>query len=416
MNRFHFRNAKGQTGKSRIMLAFAFLMISGLTGCHILRPPEPEPVHKTTESGIAYTIIREGEGPVPQEGDRVSVHYTGRLSDGSVFDTSYDTEEPVQFIIGSDELIPGWEEGIMLLPEGSKASFVIPPSLAYGEEGYGPVPGGETISFEVELLRVESVDEPPVVDEELHEEIPGEMEHMAETPSGVTYFLLESGDGEELKEEMIIDMHYTGYLDKTRQPVFDSSYDRGEPVSFILGRKMVIPGWEEALPGLRVGDRVRMWVPYEMAYGTQGRGPIPPETDLIFDMELLDARPVPSPDPFPTEGKDTIRTESGLQYILVDESDEDMPPAGSVITVHYTGYLSDGRLFDSSVQRSEPLRFVLGSDQVIRGWDEAFTMLPKGTKARLIVPPHLAYGDRGSGPIPPGETLIFDVEVIDVSK
>ena len=403
-----------------MMLAFIALMLTGLASCHVLRMSEPEPVQKTTESGITYTILTEGDGPRPREGDIVTVHYTGKLSDGTVFDTSLDTDEPVSFTLGSDELIPGWEEGIMLLREGSKASFVIPPSLAYGEEGHGPVPGGETVSFEVELLRIERPYEPEeVIDdipEETPEEVAEEVNDRTKTPSGVSYVVLEQGDGHRLDEGMIVELHYTGFLDNDQQTVFDSSHDREQPLSFILGRKMVIPGWEEALPGMKVGDRLRLWVPYEMAYGKLGRGPIPPETDLIFDIEVLDGRTVPSPEPFQTNAKDTIQTESGLKYIIVEEGDGELPPSGSVISVHYTGYLSDGSVFDSSVQRSEPFRFVLGSDQVIRGWDEAFSLLPENTKARLIIPPHLAYGDRGSGPIPPGETLVFDVEVVDISK
>jgi len=402
---------------SKSLPLVAIFMAVFFSACHVLRVPEPEPEQQTTDSGLTYTILREGEGPFPQDGDRVSVHYKARLSDGTMFDQTQDREEPVTFNMGTDDVIPGLEEGIMLLREGSFANLIIPPQLAYGEEGYGPVPGDETLTFELELLRVEKEADPkyevPDTEPEVH---PEDALAWQELPSGTSLAILEKGDGPELKEGKLVTLHYTGFLDDATGTVFDSSYQPDEPVSFILGRKMVIPGWEEALPGLRVGDRVKVLVPYEMAYGRAGRGPIPPETDLVFDIELLDAEDVPAPDPFPTEGKDTLKTESGLQYILVREGEGDMPPPGSVITVHYSGYLSDGSLFDSSVQRSEPLRFVLGSDQVLRGWDEAFSLLRENAKARLILPPHLAYGERGSGPIPPGETLIFDVEVIDIDK
>lgn len=389
-----------------LLVLTGLLAVMSISACSVLRVPEPEPEQKITESGLAYTIIRQGDGHKPQEGDFVSVHYTGMLSDGSVFDSSYEREEPVQFRMGSGEVLPGWEEGIALLKEGTKATIVIPPELAYGDLGFGPIPEDETLSFEVELLSVYSPDISPEAKEI----------YRNETSSGIQYTVIEAGEGIGLSEEMYVSLNYTGYIDDAGQSLFDSSYEREEPFGFILGRKMVIPGWEEALPELNVGDVVRMWIPYQMAYGKQGRGPIPPKANLVFDIEILDAQPVDSPEKFPTQGKDTLETDTGLRYILVKEGVGDPPAMGSVLKVHYSGYLSDGRLFDSSVQRSEPFRFVLGTGQVLKGWDEAFALFSKGTKARIIVPPHLAYGKKGKDPIPPRETLIFDVELIDILR
>lgn len=231
------------------------------------------------------------------------------------------------------------------------------------------------------------------------------------TDSGIKYILLEPGSGMELEHGMYVTLHYTGFIDE-EAAVFDSSRERGEPITFILGRRMVIPGWEEAIPNFRVGDKVRLWIPSHLAYGDQGRGPIPPDADLIFDLEILDATALVRPEPFNTKGLDTLETESGLQYIIIREGYGDYPEAGQVVVIHYTGYLSDGTMIDSSVQRNEPLRFVVGSDQVIRGMDEGLALLRQNSRARLIIPPDLAYGERGVGPVPPDATLIFDIELI----
>lgn len=395
--------------KSRLPAAAAGLLVALLFfGCQLFRTtePDPEPAEKVTESGLVYTILREGEGPRPDTGDVVTVHYTGKLMDGTVFESSYEREEPVDIRLGSEQLLPGWDEGIALLREGAKAVFVIPPDLAYGDMGFGPIPENETLTYEVEVLRITSPATLYEEEEDLFREI---------TASGAEYAILEEGDGRPLSEEMLVTVNYTGYLED-QQYVFDSSYERGEPLSFILGRNMVIPGWEEALTHLQVGDKARLWIPYELAYGEEGRGEIPPATDLVFDMEILEASPVAAPDPFPVEGRDTVQTDTGLQYIMVEEGKGDQPSPGNILAVHYSGYLSDGTLFDSSRQRSEPFRFVLGTDQVLRGWDEAFLYLSEGSKVRLIIPPDLAYGDRGYGPIPPGETLIFDVELIEIEQ
>ena len=85
--------------------------------------------------------------------------------------------------------------------------------------------------------------------------------------------------------------------------------------------------------------------------------------------------------------------------------------------VHYTGYLTDGKIFDSSVKRNQPIEFVLGTGQVIQGWDEGIALMNVGDKLRLIIPPALGYGEKGAGDvIPPNSTLVFDVELISVSE
>ena len=94
-----------------------------------------------------------------------------------------------------------------------------------------------------------------------------------------------------------------------------------------------------------------------------------------------------------------------------------VPKIGDTVTVHYTGWLTDGRNFDSSVDRNEPFAFVLGTGQVIRGWDEGVAAMQVGDKARLTIPPDLAYGAGGyPGAIPPHATLIFEVELLSISK
>jgi FKBP-type peptidyl-prolyl cis-trans isomerase len=105
-------------------------------------------------------------------------------------------------------------------------------------------------------------------------------------------------------------------------------------------------------------------------------------------------------------------TASGLIVVMNQEGSGAKPATGQKVTVHYTGYLTDGTKFDSSVDRGEPFSFTLGMGQVIKGWDEGIALLSPGAKAKLIIPSSIGYGGRNMGSIPPYSTLIFDVELI----
>jgi len=114
---------------------------------------------------------------------------------------------------------------------------------------------------------------------------------------------------------------------------------------------------------------------------------------------------------------DTISTSSGLKYIVLNDSEGTSAVPGQAVEVHYTGYLLDGKVFDSSLERNEPIEFVLGQSQVIKGWEEGIALMNIGDKYRLIIPPDLAYGKKGAGTvIPPDATLVFDVELMSVSE
>lgn len=108
-----------------------------------------------TESGLRYKILQKGEGKKATKGSMVSVHYKGQLLDGTVFDSSYKRRQPIDFNLGTGQVISGWDEGIQLLQVGDKARFVIPSNLAYGQRGAGGViPPNATLIFDVELMNV----------------------------------------------------------------------------------------------------------------------------------------------------------------------------------------------------------------------------------------------------------------------
>jgi peptidylprolyl isomerase len=150
-----------------------------------------------------------------------------------------------------------------------------------------------------------------------------------------------------------------------------------------------------------------------LAFGDQPASGIPANSTLIMEIELENAtEPVKMTK---VDEKDYTTTESGLKYYDIVVGEGITPTVGQTVIVHYTGWLEDGTQFDSSVERGQPFSFVLGSGNVIPGWDEGVATMKVGGKRQLVIPPELGYGEQGAGAvIPPGATLIFDVELLDV--
>jgi FKBP-type peptidyl-prolyl cis-trans isomerase len=206
-------------------------------------------------------------------------------------------------------------------------------------------------------------------------------------------------------------VHYTGWT-KSGQ-MFDSSVARGEPITFPLNG--VIPGWTEGLQLMVVGEKRRLWIPAALAYGERPRMGAP-AGDLVFDVELLDIIQAPKPPPVPEDVKappaTAKKTASGLAYrVLAPGAGTTHPTTASNVVVQYSGWTTDGKMFDSSVVRGEPARFNLGA--VIKGWTEGVQLMTKGEKARFWIPGNLAYGDKPSRPGAPSGTLVFDIELVD---
>ena len=115
--------------------------------------------------------------------------------------------------------------------------------------------------------------------------------------------------------------------------------------------------------------------------------------------------------------ENVVTTDSGLQYVVIEEGDGASPQPGQRVFVHYVGTLEDGTKFDSSRDRGRPFDFTIGQGQVIKGWDEGVGMMKVGDRRKLIIPPDLGYGARGAGGvIPPNATLIFDVELLRIGS
>lgn len=230
------------------------------------------------------------------------------------------------------------------------------------------------------------------------------------TTSGLKYTITKKGKGKKPLPGENVRVHYTGKFADGK--VFDSSHQRGAPITFKLGKGQVIKGWDEGIALLTEGSQAKLIIPPDLGYGEKAMGNMPPNSTLYFEVELVEI--VSSPEPFDVKGKDTISLESGLKYIKLNSTEGKPAESFKTVVVDYTGFLLNGNIFDSSVERGAPFSFVLGKGQVIPGWEQGIAKLKVGEKARLIVPSNLGYGSRDMGVIPPNSTLIFDVELLDV--
>lgn len=239
------------------------------------------------------------------------------------------------------------------------------------------------------------------------------------TTSGLQYEVLKEGSGAKPTAENTVKVHYTGFTIDGKK--FESSLDQGKPVEFPLNR--VIKGWTEGLQLMSKGSKYKFYIPTELAYdrNVQTGGPILPGSALIFEVELLDFKESEKQIGLKfleqNKKKSGVKvTASGLQYEVIKQGAGKKPSASNTVKVHYTGTLIDGTKFDSSVDRGTPAEFRL--DQVIAGWTEGLQLMPVGSKFKFYIPSELAYGDnpRERGPIQPGSTLIFDVELLEIKK
>ncbi len=229
------------------------------------------------------------------------------------------------------------------------------------------------------------------------------------TDSGLCTKVLAAGTGQEHPDAWDnVTVHYSGWT--TDGSLFDSSISRGQPATFPLNR--VIPGWTEGVQLMVVGEQRRLWIPSELAYDNR---PGRPAGMLVFDVELLGIEHQPEPPPPPQVPEDVAAapadaetTKSGLaSKVLRAGTGDAHPKRSSKVTVHYSGWTTDGALFDSSVVRGEPATF--GLSQVIPGWTEGVQLMVVGEKRRFWIPENLAY--KGQAGAPKG-MLVFDVELI----
>jgi len=309
-----------------------------------------------------------------------------------MFDSSVSRGQPTSFPL--TRVIAGWTEGLQLMVEGETRRFWIPEDLAYGPEVPGSGrPGGQLV-FDVELLSFEKGPEPI--------QVPA---GATPTSSGVAVVVNKAGDGESPSHDHTVRFHFT-FRDPSGASI-QSSRQSG-PETAPMGK--LPPFFAEVLSMLSSGGTADAYIPGKMLGASH---------DLLkCELELLEIKePIaapPTPEDVAGVPSDAHTTSSGLAYkVLTSGSGGAKPSAASTVTVHYSGWETNGVMFDSSVVRGETTSF--GLNQVIAGWTEGLQLMSKGDAFRFWIPEGLAYGPKQEGSGRPGGLLVFDVELVDFS-
>ena len=381
--------------------------------------PECSGEEFNTPSGLKYCYLARGEGKeYPGMGDTVRVDYTGWTLDGKSFDSSRIPRfpgrkvQPAEFQLGM--LIDGWNEMLTLMVPGDRVLVTIPSDLAYGEQGSPPNIGpNATLVFDMELHAV--LDRAPAFvawPAAESEDAAG----IQKLEAGVELRVLAAGTGEPVSGERLATMKSSCWTESGKFAFVHSFIQQPQMVSTwrTLGTKaQPLPFMRSLLPHAKAGARLQVRVPSSL--GLKSRFPIDAIPDganeiWMIDFPTVDAYPMPE-FRIPTE-EELTTTESGLQYFVVREGTGRAPKASNTVLAHYSGWLTDGRSFDSSHKRGTPAAFPLA--RVVPGWTEGLQLMKEGGAAIFVIPAELGYGNRSTGIITPGSTLVFHVDLLAV--
>uniref|UniRef100_A0A8C1VRR3 peptidylprolyl isomerase n=1 Tax=Cyprinus carpio TaxID=7962 RepID=A0A8C1VRR3_CYPCA len=307
-----------------------------------------------------------------KSGDFVRYHYNGTFTDGKLFDSSYDRGAAFFGQVGQKWQIAGVDKGILGMCVNERRRITVPPHLAYGSQGRLK----NHLDTQVMSKNVWVADQVQT--------------KVISTPKKCKRSVMRTD---------FVRFHFNGtLLDGT---VFDSSYKRSQTQDSVVGEGWLIKGLDEGLLGMCVGEIRHFIIPPFLAFGEKGYGTeIPPHASLVYHILLEDLH----------NPKDDIIVE----VMEAPEPCTRTSVAGDYIRYHYNASFLNGITFDSSYQYNHTYNTYIGMGYVIAGIDKGLQGVCTGERRRIILPPHLAYGQQGAGKdIPGSAVLVFDIHVID---
>jgi FKBP-type peptidyl-prolyl cis-trans isomerase len=429
------------------------------------------PGFKEGTNGIYYKFYVENKDSLKADTNFIltmNIKYRVKINGkDSVFFNSKDMAKPFQLGIQKPQFKGDVFEAFAMLHQGDSATFILNAKDFFTKTAqYPSVPEGidslSKIYFDVKVLKVESLEQmkkdAEAKAEKLRTSESGNLKAylaakgitVAPSATGIYFMEEKAGTGRQMQKGDMVKMNFT--ISTIEGKKVYSSLDRNQPITFEYGKPFDTKGFEECVSKMKKGSKASFVVPSEMAFGEKGRKDmngaeiIPPFSTMLYEVEILDlqtkaqvekenadkkakdeaeAKAAEKNEPaliqnYVKEKNITVKPDAnGIYYVEKVKGKGAKAVAGKKVSVHYTGRLLNGTVFDSSLERkpAQPYEFTLGKGEVIKGWDEGIALMNEGGKATLIIPSKLGYGASGNGTvIKPFSPLVFDVELVKVSK
>ncbi|MGC6426835.1 MAG: FKBP-type peptidyl-prolyl cis-trans isomerase [Akkermansiaceae bacterium] len=354
---------------------------------------------KKTESGISYVVLKASDAKEsPSAKDLATLVFKGWEANGKFIVDTAQQGRPAEIPVNGAP-IKAFTEILPQMKKGEKRRLWIPAA-----QGFARQAGEQDLIFELELVDFKADPNAPA------EGILVAPAEAKKSETGVSSIVLTASESTEMPgENDTVSIAFKGWSSKGQ--FLGGSDQQGRPLEFPI-KQAPIKAWSEILPQMKKGEKRRLWIPADQGF-PQGGGP---GDDLVFEVELLEIQkgePAPEvPVDVAAPPADAVKTASGLaSKVLVKGTGKEKPGPTSRVTVHYTGWTTDGKMFDSSVTRGKPSTF--GLNQVIAGWTEGLQLMVVGEKRRFWIPVDLAYQNR---PGKPAGMLVFDVELKEIAK
>ena len=406
------------------------------------------PGYKKTQSGLYYKFhSRNTSATQPKLTDFLKVDMTCYLNDSLYYDWQ-GTQHEVYTQLQAPIFVGDLQEAYAMMHIGDSASFYVKAdsvaALYYEQDpnAVGLKPE-DYFRYEVKLVDLKSeqefMDDIEKLKETLKEGSRKALEdyiaannvNVTPEPSGVYIVPLEKGKGRCPVKGEKVELDFSASL--LDGHLVGSTFDSPDKFSFVLGEGYTIQGWEEIVPKMHLGERVKAIIPFEMAYGEHSVGEIPAYANLVYDIKLLKIT---------TEAELKAENEKAMQALKADSekaffdylkannitdytasglffnksvtTEGAQPKEGQVARIKFEASYLDGTPLGDSEQLGDYYDVVIGEGKVLKGLEEGVGMMRVGEKARFVLPYTLAYGTKAFGSIPAYSNLVFDVELLDV--